>query len=392
MNPLLAAVAFAAEPRLDGFVEVRGQGYLGVDGVPAQLVERLRPEFAAPVGERLALSATVEAAFAQGRSTPEELDRVLDDAGLGGAYAAPAWDNDALRVSAAGDYLSVERLYADAYLPFADVRVGRQAVNWGSALLVNPTDPFPEVLATEPWRPRRGVNAIRATVPFGEGRQAQAVVGSDDAFEHLRVAGRATANVLDTTDVSVVGAWRQEAGDGLVGAEVRGTLGVGFWAEAALHLAEEPYEEVAAGIDYSFPVLDALVVQAQYYRNGAGEPDADPLAALTADRDAFAPVFRGRDYAMAGVSLAVRPEVSATVLWVQNLGDGSALAAPAVTTFPTEWLEVSASGQLPLSAWGDGGELHPADADLVLSTPQADIGLSGLVPDATFTLWTRASF
>ena len=36
-------------------------------------------------------------------------------------------------------------------------------------------------------------------------------------------------------------------------------------------------EEVAVGIDYSWPVLDGLLVRAQYYRNGTGNthPPAD---------------------------------------------------------------------------------------------------------------------
>jgi len=415
---LFSVSAHAQEGR--GFVEVRAHASVGVDGEPVQVIERVRPELAAEISDRVALSTTVELGLSQGRNLQDEVERTLTESDLGPVLDAlgctwPEPENTFLGISAAEDYLRVERLYLDVYLPQADLRLGRQALQWGSAVLVNPTDPFPEVLLVEPWRPRAGVNALRATVPVGEGHQLQAVVGTDDTFRKVRLAGRATMNALDT-DFSLVSAWRQESDEGLVGLDIRGTLGVGFWVEGAVHLREDPYEEVAVGVDYSFPVLDTLVVTGQYYRNGAGSKEVDPEdltngigAAIeppdcgdagdlftAAEPDPFAPFFRGRDYGLLSVLLAFSPEVSATALWVQNLGDGSGLIVPVLSTFPTGWLEVSLAGQIPLSLWGDGGELHPADDDLVWAVDTGgdpiEVDLSGLVPDATLILWTRLNF
>ena len=108
----------AEEPTAGGYAEVRAQYVAGVDDDPWQAVERVRPETTVPLHERVALTTTVEAAFVPG----PRRDRLF------------RW---------AGNYLSVERLYLDAWLPFADARVGRQAIHWGSAFIVNPTDPFP---------------------------------------------------------------------------------------------------------------------------------------------------------------------------------------------------------------------------------------------------------
>jgi len=413
----LAHPALAQEA--EGFVELRAHASLGVDGVPVQVVERVRPTLSAELSDRVVLSTTVELGLSQGRTMQAELQRTLEDSDLGPLMDAmgctwPVEDNELLGISRAGDYLSVERLVLDAYLPWADLRLGRQAVNWGSAFMVNPTDPFPEVLLVEPWKPRSGVNALRATVPVAD-HQLQAVLGTNDTVTKLRAAGRATLR-LGLTDLSLVGAYRQEAEDGLIGLDVRGTLGVGFWLEGAVHLREEPYEELAVGVDYSFPVLETLVVTGQYYRNGAGSPTWDPAATTsglgeaieppdcgeaelfgpTEDPDPFAPFFSGRDYAMLSLALGISRDVSVTALWVQNLNDGSGLAVPVVVVYPTGWLEVSAAAQVPLSLWGDGGELHPADDDLVLSmdggAEPLEVDLSGLVPDATFTLWTRFDF
>ena len=287
-------------------------------------------------------------------------------------------------------------------------------MNWGSAFLVNPTDPFPEVLLLDPWRPRAGVNALRATVPLGERGEVQAVLGSNDPLTAVRAAGRASLT-FGVTDFALVGAWRQETQDGIIGADIRGTYGVGFWVEAALHLEGDPYEEAAVGIDYSFSVLERLVVTAQYYRNGNGSAQLAATRAVTnltdavrlpdcdrdlfgtppddtGDDDRFAPRFQGRDYAMLSIQLGITPEVSASVLWVQNLGDGTALTVPVVTVAPTGWLEVSAVAQVPLSVWGRGGELRPSDDDLTFELPVGSVDLTGLVPSATLVVWSRLSF
>lgn len=429
---LLAALgclggASASAQEAQGFAEVRAHYNLGVDGVPWELVERVRPSFYTAITERVVLSATVEATLHEGRDLQTEVARTLDESDLGPLLdlAGCEWPeeaNEAFDINEASDYLSVDRLYLDTYLPFADVRVGRQAVNWGSALMVNPTDPFPEVLLTEPWKPRAGVNALRVTVPVGEFHQIQGVVGTNSALTKLRAAVRGTVN-LGLTDVSVVGAYRQESEDGIVGMDVRGTLGVGFWAEGAAHLRTQdkggPYEEIALGIDYSFPVLNTLVVSGQYYHNGAGaleQTTPSAAAAFTAieppscagvdlfgagDADAaaadpFAPFFSGTDYTMLSVALGVNESINVSGLWVQNLGDGSALAVPVVSMAPNGWLEVSASAQIPFSTWGDGGELHPSEDDLMLSFDTGGapltVDLSGLAADATFIVWTRVNF
>lgn len=398
----LLATAFAADT--SGFVEVRAQAYTGVDGLPLTFVERARPTFEADLHDRVVLSSTIELGMAQGWNSTDALEDLLDDEGLTDLVTAagvtfPEHENELLGIDSVHDYLSVDRLFLDVYTPHADIRVGRQAVNWGSAFLVNPTDPFPEVLLTQPWKPRSGVNAVRASVPFGELNQVQLVVGSDSAFTNVRVAARSTFNVL-STDLSLLGAYRQEAQNGLVGLDIRGNLGVGFWFEGALHLDEDDaYEELAAGIDYSFPVRESLMVTAQYYRNGSGQLTQDasfnPLEPV--ENEAFGPMFRGRDYAMASASLGVIPELSASALWIQNLNDGSALAVPSISVMPPGRFEISASAQIPLNTWGDGGELKPADDDLVLTIPdltggETELDLGRVVPDATFTLWTRFNF
>jgi hypothetical protein len=407
-------VAGAAEEG-QGFAELRGTASLGVSGEQLQFVERVRPTLATALGERLKLVATLEAALTEGRNLQDELRRTLDASGASTllAQAGCTWPEPAssfFHVSGAGDYLAVDRLYLDWYGEAVDARAGRQALHWGSAQFFNPTDPFPEVLLAEPWRPRRGVNALRSHVALAELTDATLVAAVDDSLTHGRAAGRLRTHVAGT-DVAVSGAWRGGA-SWLAGLDLRGTFGVGWWAEAALHpTGGRVHEEVAVGLDYSFPVLERLVVMAQYYRNGAGDlhPSVTSRAAGLAGAagptcsgasppgiggvaDPFAPFTLARDYLLVSVVAQVTTDLSATLPVLQNVDDGSAVAIPTLSFAATDWLELWASAQVPFTTWGHGGELKPRRADLVFAAGPARVDLSGLVPTATITLWTRASF
>ncbi len=416
---LATAAAHAQEGR--GFAEVRATLFPGAAGDKLQLVERVRPTLHTSLSDRVKLVATVEAGFSQGRRTELEVERALRASGLGtvvdaGLCCTPQWRNEGLRISNASDYLDVDRLYLDIYSDNLDLRVGRQAINWGSAQFFNPTDPFPEVLLAEPWRPRRGVNAARVTLPFGEMNDLSAVLAGNDALDELRAAARVRFN-FSGTDVAFVGAFRG-ADRALVGVDLRGTHLVGWWVEAAFLPGEDAHEEVAIGVDYSFPVLERAVLFAQYYRNGAGTSDA--LAApgglvglgglslapeapgegvdLDARPDPFAPFVRGRDYLLLGASLGVTPDLGINLAALQNLNDGSGFVVPTVSYTLLDWLDASVSAQVPYALTSAGGEFKPRPEDLRLTGDlppplgPVTLDLSGLVPAATVTAWTRASF
>ncbi len=397
---MLGMPAMAQE--VDGFAEVRAQAYAGVDAdIPLFFVERFRPTFEAPIGERAVLTTTIEAGISQGWRTSKAFTNLIEDEGLSPALAdalgGTSYDNEALAISRASDYLSVDRLAVEFYTSKADIRIGRQALNWGSGFAVNPSDPFPEFLLSEPWKPRSGVNAIRVDVPLGDLNGAQLVVASDDLFLHPRLAGRVTVNALNT-DWSLVGAWREEVGSGIAGIDIKGTLGVGFWFEGVLHIDGEleVYEELAAGVDYSFPVLEQLIVTVQYYRNGNGQTGS-AAPTLFAERKPFEPAFGGRDYVMASVAAGLTQDVSASALWLQNLNDGTAFFVPTLSLAASQSFDLSLAGQIPLSVTGEGGEFRPSAEQLQQDLPDATGGLrtvdlGGLVPDATVILWTRFNF
>jgi hypothetical protein len=412
-------LSFAYAQSLSGFAEVRGTVHAGVDGQAWEMVERVRPTFEAEVSDRVLVATTVEAGIHQGRTMQTELERTVEESALGPMFTTlgMAWPdppaNEALRLDDAGDYLSVERLYADVYLNAMDIRVGRQALNWGSATFLNPTSPFPELLVTEPWKFRRGVNAARVTIPIKERHQVQAVLATDDLMLHPRAALRGQANI-GTTDIGVIGAYRGDADNGLVGLDVRGTFGVGFWFEGAAHLGGggDVYEELATGIDYSFPVFQRFLVVAQYYRNGAGATDVDDYA-LTgrisdsvelpngADAlfpsdegivDPFAPPLLAQNYVFLALMSTLIDELSVNLAVLDNVDDGTGAFIPTVSVLPTGWLDITATAQVPYKLYGEGGEFKPREADLIVGDAPMALDMSGLLPDASVSLWVRASF
>ena len=157
---------------VSGYAEMQGRWVSGVEGTPWQATQRFRPSLEAEAASWVRLHVTVEATYWEGRDealeayalVEEEVGTVLETSGC------PLTEPES-GIHDIDEVLGVERLYADFYTSFADIRVGRQALNWGSALGLNPTDLFAEVLVAEPWRERRGVNAIRANFPVGDRHQ-----------------------------------------------------------------------------------------------------------------------------------------------------------------------------------------------------------------------------
>ncbi len=428
---VLLALSAAHATEAKGFAELRGSYAVGVDGRPWTLVQRVRPTVEVDLGEHVVLGTTVEAAVSEGRYLQDELARTLQesDAGPMLELAGCSWPqvgNDVFHVDEASDVFLVDRLYVDVYSTKVDLRVGRQALQWGSAMMINPTDPFPQVLFVEPWRFRAGVNAVRANIPFGtKSNQVQAVAAIDDTLTYGRAAVRGTVDV-GGTDVSLMGAYRGDARSAIAGLDVKGTLGVGYWFEGAMHVDDlgadgtpTAWEEFAVGFDYSFPVGETLLVGAQYYRNGAGAADVDDYAlvartstgiaapdcadpgveqALSGGKtDAFAPFFVGKDYALAQVSFKATQDLSFSAVGLQNLRDGTGMAVPVVSVMPLANLEIGGTAQVPYRMWGRRGEFKPAPQDLVMDLGSGlggdlNVDLNGMVPDATFTLWAKASF
>jgi hypothetical protein len=396
-SSLLCQTAIAQEP--SGFTEIRGSWQVGTETPALTLVERARPSFRAELSERVVLSTTVEMALFQGYTLQNAFETVMMDSDFGPLLEASGcgWPDVPVNV------FSVERLFVDVYHKRFDLRVGRQALRWGSSQFVNPTDPFPELLLLQPWSPRNGVNAGKITVPFGQVHDFDVVVGTTDTFDDIRLAGRVRLNWMNT-DFSVIGAYRGEANNGLVGIDIRGTLGLGYWLEGAVHIGDATWVDGVIGLDYSLPWGEKTVLGAQVYYNGGatgsgsvmdaiqGPECADDFPLMSSSRPAYGPLLSSSAYGLMSAGMGVVPEVDVSLAWLQNFDDGTAYALSTVSTHPTGWLDVSLSVQVPVRSWGNGGEFSPTAESLRFEAGGGVADFSGLVPKAGVILWSRANF
>lgn len=166
--------------------------------------------------------------------------------------------------------LDLRKLYLEFYLPFADIAIGRQIVNFGKGFVFSPIDVFTSVDVFDLDLRRRGSDVATVRVPFG------ALAGLDATVE-LPVAGSrfsSAAKVYATFgdfDVSLVGIYRhpgdaaQNAREGVIGATFKGDALVGLYGELVARLVENErsvYPEAMLGIDYS--IRNRWIFRAEY--------------------------------------------------------------------------------------------------------------------------------
>jgi hypothetical protein len=392
-----------------GYLEVRTQVASGVEGDPLGVTERFRPSLEAQPWERVEIHATLEAALSQGRDDSQVAwDLVNEAVGDLLAVAKCSLPEPAPRVETMDDVLSVERLFVDLYLPAVDVRVGRQALNWGSALVLNPTDLFGEVLLAEPWRERAGVDAARATVPIGESHQVVGVAAVGRDLDEGRFGLRPTVSLWET-DVSGVGVMDTE-GEAFLGVDLRGQVEVGWWLEGGVHMLEEATPEASVGLDYSLPVDSRLFFALQYTYDGTGvapgdyslasrgmvvdEPECSD-ASLNLDLglpEKAEPRFTlGRHYGLATTRFYPGDLWAVQAMALVNLEDFSALVVPSVSWTPGQRLSLHGGAQVMVGE----GEFAPGPELTTLTIGEegspVEIDFDGIVPNVVGFLYARVA-
>jgi hypothetical protein len=416
--PLLTMPAHAAlPPNLDfrGYAELRTT-HQDSQGTSWQTVERLRPTLKAYPLERVRLTATGQAILVQGRYQTGEVFELLRDPiesmlppdpngsrpSLEEAIEECGWELELEReIDEISDVLTLERLYLDWNTQWADVRIGRQSLNWGSALFINPTDVFAQNLLAEPWQEREGLEALRVNAPLGSQGMVTAVLAVGEDWTDWKAGAKAGAN-LGTTDIYAVGSASDD--EAMVGLDIKGDLLAGLWLEGGYFLPSEDgdgHVEISAGTDYSLPILEQLALALQMSHDGSGEePDfyewetrSNPELVL-GDCSAYgidapdAPDEHrstlGRWYGLSTVNWRLRDDVSLSSALLLNLADWTGLFFPSLQ-YSGDSLVVNAGLQAFV---GEEGEFDPPEAQ----TQQYGTDLSELSPDWTAMAWARWNY
>ena len=284
--------------------------------------------------------------------------RVLD-------FDALIYPNADEAMGSVGIYHNLDRAAVQFSTDFADFSIGRDAIAWGSARIINPTDiiaPYTyDQLDTED---RVGVDAVRVRIPVGVMGEVDTgyIFGNNFDFDQSAVFLRAQLNAAET-DFSILLLEFQR--DLLIGLDVaRGIGGAGFWLETAYGLVEpfdEPdvsdnYLRTSVGLDYSFGGGTYAFIE--YHFNGAGARKPENyLANLEQSAYTRGGVYLlGRHYLAPGFTHQLTPLVSFSGQLLFNLSDLSTWVAPQVAYNVAEDIHLSVGGFVSIGKRPKNGE------------------------------------
>ena len=243
-------------------------------------------------------------------------------------------------VTSFGLFHNLDRAVLSISARFFDLYLGRQAIAWGSARAVNPTDVVAPYAYTElDTEDRFGVDGVRLRVPIGFMGEIDAgyLFGDDFKFEQSAFFFRGKTYHWRTDLSAMVVGFHENL---MVGVDVaRAVGGAGAWLEAGYvfdqalddrcSCGSDDYLRLSLGLDYS--LTGRVYGFVEYHFNEAGG-DAEEYSSrftTTAYRDGGV-YLMGRHYLISGISWQITPLISGGGELLVNLGDPSALLAPSV--------------------------------------------------------------
>jgi len=255
-------------------------------------------------------------------------------------------------VSSFALFHNLDRLMFTIKVPFADIKIGRQPIAWGSARFINPTDiiaPFAfNDLDTED---RLGVDAIRVLVPLGDMEELDTgyIFGKDMKFRNSSVYIRGKIYILKTDISALLMKFRDNL---LLGLDVaRAIGGAGFWLEAAYVIPQKEessknYFRASLGMDYNFTGTFYGFFEYHFNSPGKGKPEEYPLFFSNIAFTQGADYLLGRHYLNLGTTLQISPLIPFSGMVIINMTDGSMILSPTIEYNIAENIYLSAGAYL----------------------------------------------
>ncbi len=250
-----------------------------------------------------------------------------------------------------GIYHNLDRASMQISTDFADISIGRDAIAWGSARIINPTDvvaPYTyDQLDTED---RIGVDAVRIRIPVGILGEVDTgyIFGNRFNFDKSAIYVRTQLNAAETDFSILLLEFQKEQ---LIGLDItRGIGGAGFWLETAYvfvrSLDHQPngtsnYLRTSVGLDYSFGGETYGFIE--YHYNGAGvEKPENFLTNLTQPAYTHGGVYLlSTHYLAPGFSHQLTPLINISGQMLCNLSDLSTWIAPQIAYNIAEDIHIS---------------------------------------------------
>ena len=281
-------------------------------------------------------------------------------------FDSPIYPGKDEPVGSVGIYHNLDRAAVQFSTDFADFSIGRDAIAWGSARIINPTDiiaPYTyDQLDTED---RVGVDAIRVRIPIGVMGEVDTgyIFGNKFNFDKSAIFLRTQLNAVET-DFSILLLEFQR--DLLVGFDItRGIGGAGFWLETAYIFTQPPnndadasknYLRSSVGFDYSFGGETYAFIE--YHFNGAGAKSSQNYL-TNLERSAYTRggvYLLGRHYFVPGFTRQLTPLISFSGQMLFNLSDPSTFVAPQIAYNIAEDIHLSVGGFISLGKRPKNGE------------------------------------
>ena len=216
-----------------------------------------------------------------------------------------------------------------------EITAGRQAVSWGTALFLTPSDPFTPFNPVDPFREfRAGVDAARVRYYPGPLSEVDVVVRQTRS-----AAGEETTALA--RGLTTVWNWEISGWGGTLYGDPAAAFGaagaLGGWAvrsEGVLRRLDDMLVfRGTIGVDRQAQVGGRdLTLAVEYQRDGLGAAGPDELLDLLA-ADTFQRgehQVLGRDEAVVQASYQMHPLWNVSGLWLWNLNDRSAILGPSV--------------------------------------------------------------
>ncbi len=272
--------------------------------------------------------------------------------------------------------VELDRAFLDLELGDWDLRAGRQAINFGQAQIWNPVDLVDSNSPLDFDVVKQGIDAVRASWAASATASVQGLLAFPDGGTLALVRGEFLAGSADLGFLAAADARTDER---ILGFDVKGDWGVGYWLEGAFHDLEEgeDFLRVVTGVDYSFAVQDSLYLALQLYRDesgGTGVADYDYASLGTTRR------FLARSYgsAVAGLTFSELTTLNGSLIY--NFEDESFVTTVGLVRYFFDNLEVTVRASL---FRGSGpGEYNP-----VAGSP-----LFGRQPAETYDLYLEWRF
>ena len=238
-------------------------------------------------------------------------------------------------------FQNLDRLFFTIHAPWADMFIGRQAIAWGAARVINPTDVIvPFMFNDLDVEDRIGVDAVRVRIPVGMMSEIDAGYVFGDDFAVARSAPFLRTRLYHwKTDITLITVGFQR--NLLTGFDLtRAIGGAGFWIESAYVFAgaldknlrnpDQDYFRTSIGADYS--LRNGTYLFAEYHFNEAGSCHAeDYLSRLqTVAYREGAVYLMGRHYFIPGITYPLTPLITLTGEAMVNLCGPSGYLLPRV--------------------------------------------------------------